>query len=138
MRFSKRNKMISALQSTAMADIIFLLLIFFLLSSSFILQTGIKVELPKVTQVDRETQKDIIVTIAADESLYLDGIKIPWSHLRERLDARLKASGTKTVIIKGDEAVRLGRTVQVMDIARQLGAEQLAIAAQPVSENDGR
>jgi biopolymer transport protein ExbD len=42
------------------------------------------------------------------------------------------------VIVKGDEAVRLGRTVQVMDIARQLGAEQLAIAAEPLGESRRR
>ncbi len=138
MRFTKKKKTISALQSTAMADIIFLLLIFFLLSSSFIIQTGIKVDLPRVTQVQRETQKDIVVTITADESLYLDGIKIPWSQLRQRLESRLSETTSRTVIVKGDEAVRLGRTVQVMDIARQLGAEQLAIAAQPVSDRGSR
>jgi len=134
MRFTKKKKTISALQSTAMADIIFLLLIFFLLSSSFIIQTGIKVDLPRVTQVQSETEKDIVVTITADESLYLDGIKIPWANLRERLESRLSASRSKTVIVKGDEAIRLGRVVQVMDIARQLGADQMAIAAQPVSD----
>lgn len=138
MRFTKRRQIIGALQSTAMADIVFLLLIFFLLSSSFILQTGIRVQLPQVTQVERQPKKDIVVTMTADEELYLDGIKVPWARFREKLEQRLHDSGSKTVIVKGDEAVSLGRTVQVMDIARQLGAEQLAIAARPLSEQEGR
>jgi biopolymer transport protein ExbD len=138
MRFSKRKRPGSALESTAMADIIFLLLIFFLLSSSFILQTGIKVELPQVSRTERNAKKDVVVTITAEEELYVDGIKVPWARFRERLESRLEESGTQTVIVKGDEAVRLGRTVQVMDIARQLGAEQLAIAAEPLAESRRR
>ena len=138
MRFSKRRRLVSSLESTAMADIIFLLLIFFLLSSSFILQTGIKVELPQVSRTERNAKNDVVVTITAEEDLYLEGVKVPWAHFRERLGARLEQSGSKTVIVKGDESVRLGRTVQVMDIARELGAEQLAIAAEPLSERRRR
>jgi len=138
MRFKKKRRLISALESTAMADIIFLLLIFFLLSSSFILHTGIKVEVPQVSRVDRQAKKDIEVTITAEEEVFLDGIKTPWANLREKLEDRLRLASSKTVVIKGDESVRLGRTVQVMDIARQLGAEQLAIAARPFDDRDTR
>lgn len=138
MRFRKKKRLMGALESTAMADIIFLLLIFFLLSSSFIMQTGIKVSLPKITQTERHMKKDVVVTITADEEVFLDGVKTPWPDFRERLQARMEAAGSKTVIVKGDEDVRLGRAVQVMDIARQVGAEQLAIAAQPLREETGR
>jgi len=136
MRFSKRSRASSALQSTAMADIIFLLLIFFLLSSSFIIQTGIRVQVPQVSRIDRQSKGDIEVTITADEELYLDGVKVPWTNFRGALAERLESATSKIVIIKGDESVRLGRTVQVMDIARQLGAEQLAIAARPLLEGE--
>ena len=138
MRFKKRRRIVTALESTAMADIIFLLLIFFLLSSSFILQTGIRVQLPQVSKVEREVRKEVVVALTADEELFLDGVKIPWTHFHDRLQKRLAETGSKTVIVKGDEAVRLGRTVQVMDIARQAGAEQLGIAARPLSEREGR
>jgi biopolymer transport protein ExbD len=138
MRFKKRRRIVSALESTAMADIIFLLLIFFLLSSSFILQTGIRVQLPQVSTVEREVRKEVVVALTADEELYLDGVKVAWTHFHDRLEKRLAETGSKTVIVKGDESVRLGRTVQVMDIARQAGAEQLGIAARPLSEGEGR
>jgi len=137
MRFTKRRRLISALESTAMADIIFLLLIFFLLSSSFILQTGIKVELPQVAQVEKQVQKDVIVTITAEEDVHLNGVPTPWKRFRQDLQSLLEASATKTVVIKGDQDVRLGRTVQVMDVARQLGASQLAIAARPLAAQEG-
>ncbi len=138
MRITKKRKLISALESTAMADIIFLLLIFFLLSSSFIIHTGIRVEVPQVSRVERQSKRDIEVTITADEELFLDGVKVPWPQLRARLQERLETGTSKTVIVKGDESVSLGRTVQVMDIARQLGAEQLAIAARPLPMGERR
>jgi biopolymer transport protein ExbD len=138
MRFSKRRRRVGALESTAMADIIFLLLIFFLLSSSFILQTGVRVELPQVTRAEAQPRKDVLVTLTASEEVYVDEQPVPWSQLRERLAQRLEGAASKTVIVKGDAGVSLGRTVQVMDIARQVGAEQLAIAAQPRGENAPR
>ncbi|MCK4412867.1 MAG: biopolymer transporter ExbD [Candidatus Eisenbacteria sp.] len=130
MGFTKKRRLISALESTAMADIVFLLLIFFLLSSSFILQTGIKVDLPQVARPERQPQ-DIVITLDAQGEIQLDGYDIAWPQLREKLAARLSESSSKTVVIKGDAAVRLGRTVAVMDLARQLGAVQLALAARP-------
>ena len=63
--------------------------------------------------------------------IQLDGYDVAWPQLREKLAARLSESSSKTVVIKGDAAVRLGRTVAVMDLARQLGAVQLALAARP-------
>jgi len=130
-RFGKRRSILAAFQSVAMADMIFLLLIFFLLSSSFIIQTGIRVDLPQVTAPEKQPPKDVEVTLTAEEKVYLGDLEVPWSQLRERLAERLGQSTSKTVVIKGDARVELGRTVEVMDLARQLGARQLAIAAQP-------
>ncbi|MFH1144176.1 MAG: biopolymer transporter ExbD [Candidatus Eisenbacteria bacterium] len=136
MTFGKRRKLMGSLESTAMTDIVFLLLIFFLLSSSFILQTGIRVDLPQVMTPEKQPPKDVEVTLTADQKVYLGDLEVPWSQLRERLGERLAESASKIVVIKGDAKVELGRTVEVMDLARQLGAAQLAIAAQPVT--DGR
>lgn len=138
MRFAKKSRLISSLESTAMADIIFLLLIFFLLSSSFILQTGIKVDLPQVTKTEPQAQREVVVTLNKQGDLFLDGVAIPWTQFRGELKERLEAATTKTVIVKGDAEVSLGRTVEVMDVARQVGAEQLAIAARPIQERERR
>ncbi|MBD3236668.1 MAG: biopolymer transporter ExbD [Candidatus Eisenbacteria bacterium] len=138
MRFTKKSRLISALESTAMADIIFLLLIFFLLSSSFILQTGVKVDLPQVTKTEPQTERDVVVTLNRQGELFLDGVAIPWPQFRGELEERLTAASHRTVIVKGDAEVSLGRTVEVMDIARQVGAEQLAIAARSVQERERR
>lgn len=131
MRFAKRHGLITRFELTAMTDVIFLLMIFFLLSASFVVQGGLPVTLPQVTKIEPSSPRDIVVTLTADDDLLIDGVRTPWSQLREELAERLEASATKAVIVKGDESARHGRTVQVMDIARQLGATQLAIAARP-------
>jgi biopolymer transport protein ExbD len=117
------------MESTAMADIIFLLLVFFLLSSSFILQTGIKITLPEVTRPESEERQQVVVTITRDDQVFVDDKKVSWSVLRAEMEKSLKVASSGTVIVKGDTEVSLGRTVEVMDIARELGAERLAIAA---------
>jgi biopolymer transport protein ExbD len=131
MRFKGRTPFLSGMESTAMADIIFLLLIFFLLSSSFILQTGIKITLPEVTRPEADERQQIVVTLTRDDQVFINDKKITWSVLRSELEKSLKASASGTVIVKGDTDVSLGRTVEVMDIARELGADRLAIAARP-------
>ena len=137
MQFKMRSSLLSGIQSTAIADIVFLLLIFFLLSSSFILQTGIKIDLPKVTRPEQQERRDVIVTLTSRDEVFVDDKKVSWGSLPEILGERLAQSATKTVIMKGDASVSLGRTVDVMDMARQAGAERLALAAQPREEVKG-
>jgi len=131
MRFKGESRFLTGMESTAMADIVFLLLIFFLLSSSFILQTGIKITLPEVSRPEVEEKQQIVVTITQDDQLFINDRKISWSQLRSELEALLKSHAAETVIVKGDADVSLGRTVEVMDVARELGAQRLAIAARP-------
>ncbi|MBU1701151.1 MAG: biopolymer transporter ExbD [Candidatus Eisenbacteria bacterium] len=135
MKFQTENRFLTGMESTAMADIIFLLLIFFLLSSSFILQTGIKITLPEVTQPEMEERQQIVVTVTRDDQLFVNERKITWSNLRTEMEQALSESSSRTVIVKGDAEVSLGRTVEIMDVARELGAERLAIAASPKTKS---
>jgi biopolymer transport protein ExbD len=112
----------------AMADVVFLLLIFFLLSTSFFLQTGGKGGQPRA---DAAPPEELEIILTADGGLSLGGLPVPWDDLPARLGERLRASASKRVVIRGDAAVALGRTVEVMELARQLGAAELAITAAP-------
>ena len=115
----------------AMADVVFLLLIFFLLSTSFFLQTGGKGGRPQMGAADAAPAEEIEIILTAGGGLSLGGLPVPWDDLPARLGERLRASASKRVVIRGDAAVALGRTVEVMDLARQLGAAELAITAEP-------
>jgi len=120
-----------SLESTAMADIIFLLLIFFLLSSSFILQVGTKVSLPKESRPQPLEQRNIIITLERSGELFINKDRVTLTELAGRLGELLEAAPDRAVIVRGDETVSLGRTIEVMDIAKRMGATKLAIATRP-------
>ncbi|MEP0821385.1 MAG: biopolymer transporter ExbD [Ignavibacterium sp.] len=131
MKFSTQHKPLAMFSSSSLTDIVFLLLIFFLLSSSFVLQTGIKVQLPKSATAEQQPQTPIIVTVTADGRVYLNTEQVGVDALGARLAPLLSRDPEKLVIIKADQTVSLQSAVQVMDIAKGVGAQRLLIATQP-------
>lgn len=121
------------LEITPLIDVVFLLIIFFMLTSSFILQPGIKVKLPEATSAPTQTSKEIILTITNTGQLYLNDEKILISELKVQLQALLSKSEDRVVIIKADRETLHGFVVRVLDIAKSAGAEKLAIATTPES-----
>ncbi len=129
MQFEKRKKVYTHLNIAPLIDVVFLLLIFFMLSSHFIIsQPGIKVILPYSSTARLHPEENIIISIAKDNTLYLNGKLVTLENLLGQLSARIKETKKKTVIIKADEKIDLGLAVKVMDIAKQANAESLVIS----------
>lgn len=133
MNFSKkqRNNKKIILDITPLIDVVFLLIIFFMLTSSFILQPGIKVNLPSAQSAHTQSSKDIIITMTNTGQLFLNDEKVLVSELQIRLEKLLNHSNKKFVIIKADRDTLHGFVVRVLDIAKSAGAERLAIATTP-------
>ncbi len=136
MRFGDSGDYLIRMDSTAMSDIIFNLLIFFLLSSSFIMDSGIDLELPRAVQPSALSSREVIVTLAPNEALYINERSVAWNALDDELARAIQAAREKLVIVRGDENAPLGRVVEVMDAARRQGATSLAIAARPEEDRD--
>ncbi len=128
MEFERRKKIHTHLDIAPLIDVVFLLLIFFMLSSRFITQTGIKVTLPAATIKEVHPLEKIILYITEDDNIYLNEKRINLSHLLPRLKTELNESLDKSIIIKADEKVNLGLAVKVMDIAKRAGAKNLIIS----------
>jgi biopolymer transport protein ExbD len=117
---------------TAMLDVTFNLVLFFAVSTNFAQTqqtTGFEVDLPRssaeaVIQGDR----DLDVWVGADGTVRVDEQPVDAEGLRTLLTARAKADPTTLVILKADEGVSHGRVVAVMDLAKSLGLQRLAIA----------
>lgn len=131
MKFSTQHKPLAVFSYSSLTDIVFLLLIFFLLSSSFVIQTGIKVQLPKSTAAEQETQRQIVITVTESGSIFLNEQQVTAETLGARLAPLVNEDQDKMVIIKADQTVSLQSAVQVMDIAKGVGAQRLLIATQP-------
>lgn len=129
MKLRTKEPALLRFETAAMTDIVFLLLIFFLLTSSFIVQTGIKIDLPAATSTEPQDSSHIVLSVTSDGDIYVNEREVPWSKVQEELESLLAVSSDKLVVVRGDRELSLGRTVEVMDIARRSGAVRLAIAA---------
>ena len=114
----------------SMADIVLLLLIFFLLTSSYLIQPGIKVQLPKAATKEALSREKINVTITRSGTVYLEDKPVDII----RLPYLLGSSEDKIVLIKADRAVTVDMTVRVMDVVRRSGANRFVIATTPEVE----
>ncbi|MCJ7646401.1 biopolymer transporter ExbD [bacterium] len=131
MQFRRPRTLSTRLDATPMADTVFLLLIFFMLSTSFVVQPGIQVKLPKAVTSEIQLKKDLILTITAENILFLNEEPVTLDKLGEALEAAFAQRKDRILIIKADQEVRHGMVVQAMDIAKLSGADRLAIATEP-------
>jgi len=135
MRFRKKSvtheKIIVALNMTPLIDCVLQLLIFFMLSSSFVLQTGIHVDLPKARAPRLQEEQDIVITITRTNEIFLNDEKMTSEQLPISLLEKVTKSKDKTVLIKPDKRVETGKLVEVMGIAKSVGVESLGIVTEP-------
>ena len=134
MEFSGRKRMHFHLNITPMIDIVFLLLIFFMLTSSFINQRAIKIDLPETSHADEKVEEDIVISIDSKGKISLGPEPLSLTELPERLKEKIGMAARKNVIIRGDRNVNFGTAVKVMDVVRGTGAEGMTV----VTELEGR
>ena len=85
---------------------------------------------PKSDSPETSQDQPIVVTVTKTGDTYVDDEKVPFDELGTALASRLENAPVKSVLVRGDESISLGRLVEVMDLARSAGAEKLAIAAE--------
>ena len=129
MQFKGRKRMQHHLNLTPLIDIVFLLLIFFMLTTNFVDQGAIKLELPKANN-GAEKRKNITVSIDGDKKIYMGTQEVALVDLPALLEEKLNNSMRKNVVIRGDKGVDFGLAVRVMDIARGAGAEGMLVATE--------
>ena len=120
------------LDVTPLIDVVFLLLIFFMLTSSFIFQPGIKVNLPRAITSEMLSEENAVVNITAENLIYYNHKLVTIKELTAVL--KKIASARLPVLIKADRKASLGRIVEVWDICRQKGVSQVNIATNQTTE----
>ena len=127
MKFKRRLKIEKGLLDlTPLVNVFFLLLIFFVFTSSFIFQPGIKVNLPKAMTSEVLPQDSIVIIITRDDKIYLNDREITEEEFVSNL--RIIAKEKASLLIKADKNASLGRMVEVWDRARREGVSQVNIA----------
>ncbi|MBU0571785.1 MAG: biopolymer transporter ExbD [Candidatus Omnitrophica bacterium] len=130
MEFEQRKKIKTHLDIAPLIDIVFLLLIFFMLTANFIMQPGIKIKLPTAKTAEPQEDEKLTIFISRENEIFLNGQKINIDELREMVRIELESASKKIIVLKADELVNLGLAVKVIDISKQAGAKGIVISAE--------
>ena len=131
MAFRRRKSEPPRVDLTPMVDVVFLLLIFFMISTTFIETPGLSINLPKSSaqQIKKEAQ-EVRVYLRADGEIFLEQQEIELSALIDRLNDYGDKAAATTFLLMADKDVRHGKVVQLMDSAKTAGFVKLAIATE--------
>jgi biopolymer transport protein ExbD len=119
------------LNITSLIDVVFMLLMFFFISSTFIEQPGMKLDLPSAKSADLTQIESYLLYIYADGNMRLNEQEVTIENLAETLKPAANKLSETTLHLFADENVPHGKVVKVMDIAKQAGVKKLAIATIP-------
>ncbi len=129
MRFKRRMEPEFGLKQIEIApliDVVFLLLIFFLLTSNFILQPGIKVNLPKAATGEILQPENIEIMISGENIVYFDGNAVVAGELKKLINQAAKRG--QAIQVKADRRASLGKAVEIWDMCRDSGVTNIGIA----------
>lgn len=115
---------------TSLIDIVFLLLIYFLLTTNFLVEEGITIKLPDAKASAPQIKQEITVTVDEEGRAYMADQEIPLDQLYTRIKDMIGKDKDRLVIIKADKTVILNKAVKVMDIAKAAGASRLSLATE--------
>lgn len=130
MQFSEKQKKRVTINITSLIDVLFLLLIFFMVSSTFLEQPGMKLDLPKTKSHENLRAEGYTLSISQNETLFLNDEPVTLQNLPEKLKAIASKVEEKGLVLKADEGIRYGLVVQVMDIVKQSGIVKLIVATE--------
>ncbi|MFQ3297108.1 MAG: biopolymer transport protein ExbD [Polaribacter sp.] len=118
MNLRGRNKVDPTFNMSSMTDIVFLLLIFFMLTSTLVTVSAIDVLLPKAGG-KTENSKSVAVSITNNSLFYIDKTKVSASNLESEILRKVGVDRQKTIIIRGDKEVPYQHVMKVIDIANR-------------------
>ncbi len=127
MEFNPKKKRRVLINITSLIDVMFLLLIFFMVTSTFLDQPGMKLELPSAESAEVARVEKLVLYISSDEAVVFNDQSVALDDLEETMRAALSEIEDRTLVLNADKTVQHGTVIRVMDIAKKLGLERLVI-----------
>ncbi len=115
---------------TPMLDVVFIMLIFFIVTASFVKEAGIDVNKPEGQTAVAKEKANVLIAIDADGAIWIDRRQVDPRAVRANIERLHSENPQGTVVIQADKDARTGVLVQVMDAARLAGVYDVAIAAE--------
>ena len=134
MHFAKRPKPRIQAPLTSLIDIVFMLLIYFLLTTNFMVDEAIKVQLPQADASSPQVHKELVVTVDARGQTWVGQDRVPENELFTAIKTALAQRQRKSVIIKADRSLVLNKAVRVMDLVKAAGADKMSLSTEKHGE----
>ncbi len=115
---------------TPMLDVVFIMLIFFIVTASFVKESGIEVNRPDASTAQAKPRANILIAINENDEIWINKRRVDESQVRANIE-RLHAENPQgTVVIQADEEAKTRKLVAVMDAARQAGVYDVSLATE--------
>ncbi|WP_199608865.1 ExbD/TolR family protein [Flocculibacter collagenilyticus] len=128
-RKHRREEEEAGIDMTPMLDIVFIMLIFFIVSTSFLKEAGIEVNKPKAAQASKAKSANIFIAIHENGQIWMDKRMVDIERVGANLEKMLAETPTEVVVIQADKEAKHGIVVKVMDAIKAAGIDRISIAA---------
>lgn len=120
----------AAIDMTPMLDIVFIMLIFFIVTTSFVKEAGIDVNKPESDQASKKPSANIFIAVRANGEVWMDKRMVDVERVAANIERLLAEQPTDIVVIQADKEARHGVVVEVMDQVKEAGIDKISIAAE--------
>jgi biopolymer transport protein ExbD len=128
-RRQNRRTSESEVNLTPMLDVVFIMLIFFIVTASFVKESGIEISRPGASTAVRKEKGNILIAISANDQIWMNRRQVDPRALRANIERAHAENPQGAVVIQADKAAKTGLLVQVMDAAREAGVKDVSLAA---------
>ncbi len=133
MKFEMENKSLSIFNFSSLTDIVMLLLIFFLLTSQFVIQTGVKLKLPGAVNNEQTVPSRIVVSITELGKIFVGPDEVTMDAIALKLESIKKNAAEENVIIRADKSTDIEMVIKVIDAAKGVGINKFTIETEKES-----
>jgi biopolymer transport protein ExbD len=127
-----REREASEVNLTPMLDVVFIMLIFFIVTASFVKEAGIDITRPPAATAERKERGNILIAITESNQIWIDRRQVDPRSLRANIERMHAENPQGSVVIQADEKSENGLLVRVMDAARLAGVKSVSLAAEVV------
>ncbi|MEJ2054363.1 MAG: biopolymer transporter ExbD [Calditrichaceae bacterium] len=128
MRLSNPKKRKVTLNLTSLIDVLFILIIFFTVSSTFLEQPGIELKLPEAKSSEGHTAQKIIIYVDKNKNIFLNDNIVSINNLITEMKKLSNFSTDKSIVLKADTNVTHGMVIEIMDLLRQQGIYKIIVS----------
>jgi len=133
MRTRKKESEEAEINLTPMLDIVFIMLIFFIVTASFVKEAGVEVLKPNALTAEMKPRANILIAVTANDDIYIQRRRVDIRAVRANIE-RLHAENPQgSVVIQADKGSNTALVIKIMDAARQADVQNVAISTQDVS-----